>query len=357
MAVLLGTPQFELGCSTSSRSPPSKLTPLLCKTHLLPEAAAVKTLSRSACRQESRLSLAFFALAGAAIRQKRHSRQCEQLTSARSAIAETEEPTDFHSLRFRGVRRLFGASALETLRTAHVAVLGIGGVGSWVVEGLARSGVGALTLVDLDDICVSNTNRQLHTLQGTVGKLKTEVMAERVKQINPECRITTVHDFFVEETESDILDASHFDAVVDAIDSVAEKCRLIHGCRTRGIPVVVSGALGGKVDPSLFCEADITKVEGDGLIRCVRSMLRSQYDYPAGNNNYRKVEEWNIPVVFSREKPKRCSLTEDGDDLIGRKTCDNNFGTFCPAAGSLGLTLSAAATKIILSGASDKSTP
>merc|ERR1712232_1463136 len=117
-----------------------------------------------------------------------------------------------------------------------------------------------------------------------VGRPKVEVMAERAALINPECSVSTVHDFFAAETESEILDGGSFDVVVDAIDSVSEKCRLINGCRRRGIPVVVSGGLGGKANPTLFQEADMTRVEGDGLIRRVRSMLRARYGYPAGNN-------------------------------------------------------------------------
>eukprot|EP00438_Fugacium_kawagutii_P034961 Skav202199 [mRNA] locus=scaffold2207:11391:28870:- [translate_table: standard] len=180
----------------------------------------------------------------------------------RSGDAEQQE---LQRLRFRGVSLLFGAPALHRLKRAHAAVLGIGGVGSWVVESLARSGIGGLTLVDLDEICISNTNRQLHTLANTVGRPKVDVMAERVRLINPECEVQTVQDFFVEETEGDILDSRPFDVVVDAIDGVANKCRLIYACRERQIPIVMSGGLGGKADPSMFREDDITRVHGPKL--------------------------------------------------------------------------------------------
>ncbi|CAK9027230.1 unnamed protein product [Durusdinium trenchii] len=192
---------------------------------------------------------------------------------SRQVAYDVDDPEqELQRLRFRGVSLLFGVPAFQRLQNARVAVLGIGGVGSWVVESLARSGIGALTLVDLDEICISNTNRQLHTLMDTVGRPKVDVMAERVRLINPECKVDTVQDFFVQETESQILDRQ-LDVVVDAIDGVANKCRLIYACRERHIPVVVSGGLGGKADPTQFCEDDITRVHGDGLTRRVRNTL------------------------------------------------------------------------------------
>ncbi|CAE7346114.1 tcdA [Symbiodinium natans] len=255
--------------------------------------------------------------------------------------AGTDEEAELRELRFRGVALLLGATALRRLQRAHAAVLGLGGVGSWVVEALARSGLGGLTLVDMDDICISNTNRQLHTLGQTVGRPKAEVLAERVREINPDCVVDVVQDFFVSETESLILDRRRFDVVVDAIDGVANKCQLIHGCRTRQIPVVVSGGLGGKVDPTLFREEDMTRVEGDGLTRRVRNTLRQRYGYPAGS---RKKKKWGIPVVFSPEPPQFYGPTASQAPK-GRKTCDTSYGTFCPAAGAQGFALAAAALR------------
>ncbi|NDA69284.1 MAG: tRNA cyclic N6-threonylcarbamoyladenosine(37) synthase TcdA, partial [Verrucomicrobia bacterium] len=121
--------------------------------------------------------------------------------------------------RFGGIARLVGAAGLARLRAAHVCVVGIGGVGAWTVEALARSGVGALTLIDLDEICVTNINRQIHALDGTIGRAKVEVMAERVRQINPECRVTAAGEFFTEANAERLL-APRFDGVVDAIDAV-----------------------------------------------------------------------------------------------------------------------------------------
>eukprot|EP00434_Breviolum_minutum_P015538 symbB.v1.2.013682.t2/scaffold971.1/size148033/10 len=221
-----------------------------------------------------------------------------------------DQAEELQRLRFRGVSLLFGAAALRRLKDAHAAVLGIGGVGSWVVESLARSGIGGLTLVDLDEICISNTNRQLHTLSDTVGRAKAICLLqlspvqpcschEAVRLINPHCKIETVQDFFVEETECDILDSRPFDVVVDAIDGVANKCRLIYACRERQIPG-----------------------SGDGLTRRVRSTLRSKYGFPSGE----KSKRWGIPVVYSPETPKLVAdeLFEEGDSP-GKKTCASSL--------------------------------
>src|SRR5215471_8580091 len=132
--------------------------------------------------------------------------------------------------RFGGVGRLFGDEGLERLRRSHVAVIGLGGVGSWAVEALARSGVGELTLVDLDDVCISNVNRQLHALDGELGKPKVEVMARRVQAINPDCQVHALHAFFLKSNAEQIL-KTRFDAVIDAIDSPSRKAVLIALCR------------------------------------------------------------------------------------------------------------------------------
>ncbi|MCA9003091.1 MAG: ThiF family adenylyltransferase, partial [Planctomycetes bacterium] len=167
--------------------------------------------------------------------------------------------SDDYLTRFAGISRLIGASALERLRNAHVAVVGLGGVGSWVVEALARSGVGSLTLIDLDEVCLSNVNRQLPALDGTVGRFKSEVLSERVLAINPECVVRPIAEFFTADSESRLL-APRYDAVVDAIDAVANKARLIAGACQRGLPIVVCGAAGGQLDPSKITLADLAKV-------------------------------------------------------------------------------------------------
>src|SRR5215813_5023139 len=147
--------------------------------------------------------------------------------------------------RFSGVQRLFGAAGLARLQRAHVCVLGLGGVGSWSVEDLARYGIGQLTLVDLDDICVSNVNRQLHAVEGEFGRPKVDSMARRVQAIHPACVVRPVHAFFTASTAKELLSA-RFDYALDAIDNPANKALLIALCRERGIPIIVAGGAGGR---------------------------------------------------------------------------------------------------------------
>ena len=166
--------------------------------------------------------------------------------------------SDFET-RFGGIARLYGQSGLERLRAAHVCVVGIGGVGTWSAEGLARSGIGALTLVDLDEVCASNINRQLHALTETVGRAKVEVMAERIRAINPDCRVIADQKFFNEQSAAELL-TPKFDFVLDAIDSVTNKVLLLANCRQKNLPVVACGGAGGRRDGTLVRTADLAKV-------------------------------------------------------------------------------------------------
>src|SRR5215472_15156255 len=137
--------------------------------------------------------------------------------------------------RFGGLARLYGSAGLGRLRQAHVCIVGLGGVGSWTLEALARSGIGELTLIDLDDVCISNVNRQLHALEGALGKPKVDVMTQRVKAINPDCDVRALHLFFLKSNAEQILETP-FDAALDAIDSPSLKCVLIATCKARDIP-------------------------------------------------------------------------------------------------------------------------
>ena len=150
--------------------------------------------------------------------------------------------SDFEA-RFGGIGRLYGKAGLERLRRAHVAVIGVGGVGSWAVEALARSGIGKLTLIDADDVCVSNVNRQLPALDGEIGVAKVEVLARRVRAINPDCVVEARQEFFTAETAEEIL-AAKFDFVFDAIDTLTHKALLIAECRKREMAVITSGEIG-----------------------------------------------------------------------------------------------------------------
>src|SRR4051812_24419635 len=154
-----------------------------------------------------------------------------------------------YDARFSGLARLYSVEGLARLRKSHVCVIGVGGVGSWVVEALARSGIGQLTLIDLDEVCVSNVNRQLHALDGEFGKAKVNVMAQRLRAINPECSVHARVEFFL-ETNAEALLKPTYDYVVDAIDAISKKALLIAACRAKQIRILTIGAAGGRTNPA-----------------------------------------------------------------------------------------------------------
>ena len=214
--------------------------------------------------------------------------------------AALEDEVDF-ARRFGGIARLYGERALERFRAAHVCVIGVGGVGSWVVEALARSAIGHLTLIDLDNVAESNINRQIQALSSTIGQPKIEALAQRIAQINPFCRVTLVEDFI----DADNLDkliggqppgAARFDYVVDAIDSVKAKAALIAWCRARALPLVTIGGAGGQLDPTKIEVRDLARTEQEPLLKKVRKILRAHYGFARGEKN-----KYHIDAVFSME--------------------------------------------------------
>jgi tRNA A37 threonylcarbamoyladenosine dehydratase len=237
--------------------------------------------------------------------------------------------------RFGGLGRLFGRAALDGLRRSHVCVIGLGGVGSWVVEALARSGIGQLTLVDLDDVCISNVNRQLHALDGELGQPKVDVMARRAKAINPDCMVHARHSFLLKSNAAQIL-GMPFDAVVDAIDSPSLKGLLIASCKERGLPVVTVGGAGGRQDPTAVEVTDLAFSNGDRLLQQVRRKLRRSYGFPRGDRAF------GVDCVFSREQPvfpttSGCVSTDRAQAADLRLDCAGGFGTASFVTGAFGL--------------------
>src|SRR5258708_7403162 len=204
---------------------------------------------------------------------------------------------DDYLQRFGGVGRLYGAAALLRLQAAQVCIVGVGGVGSWVVEALARSGIGALTLIDLDDVCLTNVNRQLPALDGNIGRPKVAALAERVKLINPACVVTTVSEYFTAKTAEPLL-TPRFSWVVDCVDLMSNKALLIAECTKRGQPVLTVGSAGGKRDATKIVVTDFGDGHGDELLRQVRKKLRRDYGFAKGEGNH-----YGIPCVSSQEQP------------------------------------------------------
>lgn len=250
-------------------------------------------------------------------------------------LATCAEVQEDYFQRFGGIGRLYGAAALPRLQAAHVCVVGVGGVGSWAVEGLARSGVGVLTLVDLDDVCLTNVNRQLPALDGNIGRPKVDALAERVRLINPHCRVTCVQEFFTAASAERLL-AVRYDWVVDCIDLMSHKVLLIAECVRRGLRVATVGSAGGRRDATRIRVADLGDSHGDELLRQVRKKLRRDYGFAKGKGNH-----YAIPCVSTQEQPVYpwadgtcASEPEAGSNL--RLDCVTGFGTAVFITGAFG---------------------
>ncbi|GKX63551.1 tRNA cyclic N6-threonylcarbamoyladenosine(37) synthase TcdA [Pragia fontium] len=244
--------------------------------------------------------------------------------------------SEAYSQRFSGVARLYGQQALSVFAQAHVCVIGIGGVGSWAAEALARSGIGRITLIDMDDVCVTNTNRQIHALRQTVGQPKCEVMAQRIAQINPECEVTCIDDFITPENIADYI-SDKFDYVIDAIDSVRPKAALLSYCRRFKIPVVTTGGAGGQIDPTQIQVTDLAKTIQDPLAAKLRERLKN--DFGVVKNGKGKL---GIDCVFSTEQlvyPQAdgsvCAAKSSADGPK-RMDCASGFGAITMVTASFG---------------------
>ncbi len=240
-----------------------------------------------------------------------------------------------YETRFGGIARLYGKSGLEKLRASHVGVIGIGGVGTWAAEALARSGIGAITLVDLDEVCVTNINRQLHALTETVGRAKVEAMAERIRAINPECRVTVEQKFFNEQTASELL-APKYDFVIDAIDDVTNKVLLLVRCREKHFPVVACGGAGGRRELTSVRVGDLSKASHDKLLSEVRRRLRKEHGYPA------EQSAMDLPCVYSVERTvfpqpdgSVCEMRSEAEDGA-RLNCNGGLGSATFVTGAFG---------------------
>ncbi len=235
--------------------------------------------------------------------------------------------------RFGGIRRLYGDAGLQRFREAHVCVIGIGGVGSWAAEALARSAVGRITLIDLDHVAESNINRQLHALSGTVGQAKVQTMAERIRQINPDCRVEGIEEFITTDNLADLLGRG-YDHAIDCIDGFRIKAALIAWCRRNRLRLVTIGGAGGQTDPTRIRMADLSNTEHDALFSKTRKLLRTDYGFP---RNLKR--RFDIPCVYSGEQPL---FPADDGGVCHEKPHRPAAGLNC--AGGLGSAMTVTAT-------------
>ncbi|KAL7427423.1 hypothetical protein ACHAXH_000903 [Discostella pseudostelligera] len=278
-------------------------------------------------------------------------------------------------LRFAGVARLYTDkdtsinTVLNRLSSATVAIIGLGGVGSWSAESLCRSGIGNIILIDLDDICISNTNRQLHATSSNVGKMKIDVMKSRLLDINPHCNVTLLHEFVTVENANELLSSllPNLTACIDAIDGMYEKTALLLACVHHGMPIITCGGAAGRMDPTKVVVDDLTKVTEDRLLFKCRKLLRQEYGFPkvpivSGKAKAEgRVRNWRIQAVYSTEVQQKTMIkgiehtdgTSNVNDVPSSsfRTCDGPLGTASFVTASYGF---AAAWKVVEMIASDK---
>lgn len=260
---------------------------------------------------------------------------------AHAALASGVVGESPYALRFRGVSALYGSDALERFRSSHVAVIGMGGVGSWAAEAIARTGFGTITLVDLDEVCISNTNRQLHSLESTIGQPKVEVIERRCREINPECDVRAVACWVTAANVDEFLASASpaFSAVIDAVDGVGDKTALIDACVRTDVPIVTVGAAGGRTDPTAVRSLDLAFVHGDSLLQKVRRELRLSRGYPADvkGRGYR-ASGWGVTAISSPEVTAPRQRRGEGEALA--PSCDT-FGTAAHLTGTFGFAAAA----------------
>lgn len=248
------------------------------------------------------------------------------------SVVSSLDDIDFDR-RFGGIARLYGEAALRRFREAHVCVIGVGGVGSWAVEALARSAIGHITMIDLDNVAESNVNRQLHALTDTLGMAKVTALHRRIEQINPYCKVAEIEDFATPENLDQMIGSRGYDFVIDATDNVAAKVALIVYCRAHEIPLITVGSAGGQTDPTRIEIRDLTRTEQEPLLKKVRRRLRQNHGFPRGAKN-----KFGIDAVFSTEPlhypdgSEACVL-DNNDDGDGGK--DGITGLNCAGFGSV----------------------
>jgi tRNA A37 threonylcarbamoyladenosine dehydratase len=251
--------------------------------------------------------------------------------------------------RFRGLDRLYGQGSSARLSGMRVCVVGIGGVGSWVVEALARSAVGGISLIDADEVCVSNTNRQLHALEGQFGRAKVEVMAERARAINPSIKVETFAEFLTPTNLETMLDRG-YDLVIDCCDAFRVKVEMIAWCRRRKLPLIVSGSAGGRIDPTLVRVRDLSRTEHDAMLALIRKKLREEFRFPRGPKRY-----FGVQAIYSLENVRYpqadgsvCGLRPESGEGGLKLDCGSGLGAATHVTATFAFVAVAAAIQKLL---------
>jgi tRNA A37 threonylcarbamoyladenosine dehydratase len=248
------------------------------------------------------------------------------------------EDIDFNR-RFGGVERLYGKKALDLFQKAHVCVIGIGGVGSWAAEALARNAIGQLTLIDLDHIAESNINRQIHALSHTLGKSKVLAMKERILEINPLCQVHIVDDFISNENVDKLI-KKNFDVVIDAIDQAGIKTSLALHTLNEKIPLVMTGGAGGRIDPSFIKIADLSLTHGDRLTAKIRHDVKKALQL-------KESQKVGIDVIFTDEVMQKPEEGCEVDEALTGLHC-GGYGSSVMVTATFGFMAASVALKKLL---------
>jgi len=227
--------------------------------------------------------------------------------------------------RFSGIKRLYGKESFEKFKQSHLVIIGIGGVGSWVAESFARSGIGEISLIDLDDLCVTNINRQVHALNSTTGQLKVEAMKNRIKDISPHTKVNCYQNYLTEKNLNLLTDLKP-DFIVDACDDFTAKAHMMNFCRDKKLPFITMGGAGGKTDPTQINVTDLSISQNDRLLARIRKKLRQDFSFPRENE-----EAFGLWAVWSRERAVYPSelgcLTYNPPGMAKNQDCEDGFGS------------------------------
>ena len=262
-----------------------------------------------------------------------------QLKKALCPVKQNVMPTELspeYLLRFSGVGRLYGQQALVSLSKAHFVVIGLGGVGTWAAEALARTGIGELTLIEMDDVCVTNTNRQIHALKSFIGKSKNHIISERFKEINPEIIIHSIEDFIDQNNMTSLIGNQH-DVVIDAMDAAHIKARLVSYCSALKIRLITVGSSGGKRNPQLITVGDLGRTQSDPMLAKMRSQLYRHFNFSREKNR-----KFRVDAVYSTEQ--MTFSKPDGSVCMNKQVmaegvkldCAGGFGSSVMVTGAFG---------------------